>query len=83
VTVDAACTEDGSLSTDNVKRHSYGQHSSSMEIQLAPSETKPFTRSDMLCCVLFSFDCQRPVLFITVPASASSWRQETGEPASR
>ena len=49
------CTEDDSLSTDNViLTHSCGQHSSSMEIQLAPSETKPFTRSDILMsCLIF------------------------------
>ena len=51
-TSDAACAGDGNLSTDNVKRQSYGQHSSNMEIQLAPSETKPFTRSD-ICCAVF------------------------------
>lgn len=48
-TGNTVCSKDGSTTRDDVdKRHNYGQHSSSMEIQLAPSETKPFTRSAML-----------------------------------
>jgi len=54
-TGDATHTDDGNLSTERVdKRHVCTQHSSSMEIQLAPSETKPFTRYDALSCVLYS-----------------------------
>jgi len=52
VTADPVCTEDGSLSIDNVvETHDGGRRSSSMEIQLAPSETKPFTRSDIMFIV--------------------------------
>jgi len=51
-TADLVCAEDGNLSTDNVVvRQSYGQQSSNMQIQLAPSETKPFTRSVVMSCV--------------------------------
>jgi len=48
---EAACVVDGNPSTDHVLRHTHGQQSSSMEIQLAPSETKPFTR--LILCTVF------------------------------
>ena len=53
VTVGPVCAEDGTLSIDNVvETHDGGRRSSSMEIQLAPSETKPFTRSVIYMCVV-------------------------------